>query len=95
MSRAFLPFWILTLCAGLTGLPCLRSRHRLARRGSRNEEALTFTHTASIARSALVDESVGFVVAPGGLLRIAIRCKVRKGKITAMDVIADPARLRR
>lgn len=56
-------------------------------------EALTYTHTARIARSALVDESAGFVVAPGGLLRIAICCTVRKGKITAMDVIADPARL--
>jgi RNA polymerase sigma-70 factor (ECF subfamily) len=59
------------------------------------KEALAYTHAARIAQPVLVDESVGFVVAPRGRLRIAIRCTVRKGKITAMDVIADPARLRR
>jgi hypothetical protein len=58
------------------------------------KEALTYTHAARIARTVLVDESVGFVVAPRGRLRIAIRCTVRKGKIAVMDVIADPARLR-
>jgi len=58
------------------------------------KEALTYTHVARIARSMLVDESVGFVVAPRGRPRIAIRCTVRKGKIAVMDVIADPAHLR-
>ena len=58
-------------------------------------ESLTYAHTARIAQPALVDESVGFVVAPRGRLRFAIRCTVRKGKIAAMDVIADPARLQR
>jgi RNA polymerase sigma factor (sigma-70 family) len=58
-------------------------------------EALTYAHTARIARPVIVDESVGFVVAPRGRLRIAIRCEVRKGKIAVMDVVADPARLRR
>lgn len=58
-------------------------------------EALTYTRTAHIARPVLVDCSMGFVVAPYGRLRIAIRCTVRKGKISEMDVIADPARLRR
>jgi RNA polymerase sigma-70 factor (ECF subfamily) len=57
-------------------------------------EALTYTHTARIARPVLVDESMGFVVAPRGRLRIAVRCAVSKGKIAVMDVIADPARLR-
>ena len=57
-------------------------------------EALTYTHTARIARPVLVDESVGFVVAPRGRLRIAIRCTVKKGRIAVMDVIADPTRLR-
>lgn len=58
-------------------------------------EALTYTRTARIARPVLVDTSMGFVVAPYGRLKIAIRCTVRKGKISEMDVIADPARLRR
>lgn len=57
-------------------------------------EALTYTRVASIAEPVVVDRSVGFVVAPGGRLRIAIRCTIRNGKIVAMDVIADPARLR-
>ncbi len=57
-------------------------------------EALTYTHTARIAQPAFVDESVGFVVAPRGRLRIVIRCAVRKGKIAMMEVISDPARLR-
>lgn len=57
-------------------------------------EALTYTHTARIAKPVLVDKSVGFVVAPRGRLRIAVRCAVRKGKIAVMDVVADPARLR-
>ena len=56
-------------------------------------ESLTYTHTALIAQPVLVDDSVGFVVAPRGRLRIAIRCTVRNGKIAVMDVIADPARL--
>jgi RNA polymerase sigma factor (sigma-70 family) len=58
------------------------------------QEALMYTRAARTARPALVDESLGFVVAPRGRLRIAISCKVRKGRIAAMDVIADPARLR-
>ena len=57
-------------------------------------EALAYTQAARIARPVLVDDSVGFVVAPRGRPRFAIRCTVRKGKITEMDVIADPARLR-
>ncbi|HTV82226.1 MAG TPA: sigma-70 family RNA polymerase sigma factor [Acidobacteriaceae bacterium] len=58
-------------------------------------EALTYTRVAHIARPALFDRSVGFIVAPHGRLRIAIRCTVRTGKIAAMDVVADPVRLRR
>jgi RNA polymerase sigma-70 factor (ECF subfamily) len=37
---------------------------------------------------------MGIVVAPRGRLRLVIACTVNRGKITAMDVIADPARLR-
>lgn len=58
-------------------------------------EVLTYSRAVRIARPVLVDGSAGFVVAPRGRLQIAIRCTVREGKITAMDVIADPAHLRR
>ena len=59
------------------------------------KEALTYTRAARIATSVVVNGSVGFVVAPYGRLRIAIRCTVRNGRITAMKVITDPARLRK
>jgi RNA polymerase sigma factor (sigma-70 family) len=58
-------------------------------------EALAYSHAARVARPVLVDDSVGFIVAPRGRLRIAMRCTVRNGKIAVMDVIADPAHLRR
>lgn len=38
-------------------------------------------------------EAVGIVVAPGGRLRIVIRCKAKQGKITEVEVIADTAHL--
>ncbi len=59
------------------------------------KEALKYTRAARVARSVVVDQSVGFVIAPRGRLRIAIRCTIKKGKIVSMDVIADPARLRK
>jgi RNA polymerase sigma-70 factor (ECF subfamily) len=59
------------------------------------KEALTYTGVARAARLVLVDGSPGFIVAPRGKLRTAMRCTVRKGKITEMEVIADPARLRK
>ena len=58
------------------------------------EESLTYTRAARIARPIIVDGSMGFVVAPHGRLRIAVRCTVRKRKIVVMEVVADPARLR-
>jgi RNA polymerase sigma-70 factor (ECF subfamily) len=57
------------------------------------KEATIYTRVAHIARPVLVDGSVGFVVAPRGRLRIAVRCTVRAGKIAEMDVVADPAKL--
>lgn len=45
---------------------------------------------------ALVDEAVGIVFAPAGHLRIALALTVSDaGRIAAIDVIADPDRLRR
>ena len=58
-------------------------------------ETLTYAHTARIAQPVLVDDSMGIVVALRGHLRIAVRCTVSKGKIVGMEVIADPARLRK
>ena len=58
-------------------------------------EALTHADRARFARAALVDESVGIVVAPRGRLLMALRCTVKNGKIIAMDVIAERARLGR
>ena len=58
-------------------------------------EATAYRNVAHIARLAVVDGSIGFVVAPRGELRIAVRCTVRAGRIREMNVIADPARLRR
>jgi len=54
---------------------------------------------AAIAREsqlALVDGAVGIVFAPAGQLRVALALTVcETGRITAIDVIADPDRLRR
>jgi RNA polymerase sigma factor (sigma-70 family) len=59
------------------------------------KEVLAYVRTARMARPVLVDNAMGFVVAPRGRLRIAVRCTVREEKIAAMDVIADPDRLRK
>jgi RNA polymerase sigma factor (sigma-70 family) len=57
------------------------------------EETLVFSQRARFAEAALVAGAVGIVVAPGGRLRLAITLTIEDGKITAYDVIADPARL--
>lgn len=65
-------------------------------RGAANvvKEALTHSDNARFARTALVNGSVGIVVAPRGRLRMAIRCTVKGRKIVEMEVIADRERLR-
>jgi hypothetical protein len=48
------------------------------------------------SRLALVDRAVGIVYAPAGHLRIVLALKINDaGRITAIDVIADPDRLGR
>ena len=42
---------------------------------------------------ALVEGSVGVVVAPRGRLSTVIIFKIRRGRIVEMDVITDPSRL--
>ena len=60
------------------------------------EGTLRYSRTARhLARVALVDGSPGLVVAPAGRPRIDLRLTIAKDKITEIDVIADPGRLRR
>ncbi|GAB2702692.1 sigma-70 family RNA polymerase sigma factor [Kitasatospora kifunensis] len=58
-------------------------------------ETLVFGRRARWAASALVDGTVGVVVAPRGRLVIALRVTVVDDRIAAYEVIADPARLAR
>lgn len=50
---------------------------------------------ARLARPALVDGAPGLVVAPRGRLRLALSLTIAGERIVAIDVIADPGRLRR
>jgi RNA polymerase sigma-70 factor (ECF subfamily) len=52
-----------------------------------------FSGRAQGARSALVDGTVGIVVAPRGSLLLVVNVTVAAGKITAIEAVADPARL--
>lgn len=58
-------------------------------------ETLVLGQRARFAEAALVNGSVGVVVAPHGRLLLVLAFTVEDGRITAYDVIADPARLRR
>lgn len=57
--------------------------------------ASTFNGRARAAQAARVNGAAGAVWAPGGTPRSAFDFVVRGGKITRIDVIADPARLSR
>ena len=46
------------------------------------------------AALALVDGTVGVVVAPHGRLTLAMRFEIRDARIAAIDVVAEPGRLR-
>ena len=45
------------------------------------------------ARTALIDGAVGVVVAPSGRLMLVLVVTIANGKITGVDVVADPERL--
>lgn len=53
-----------------------------------------FKGKATLARSALVDGVAGIVVAPGGRLLLVLVPTIVDGHIVAIDVVADPDRLR-
>jgi hypothetical protein len=56
-------------------------------------QGLAFSRRAQSARLALVNGAVGLIVAPRGRLSIAVSLTIVNGKITEMDVVADPERL--
>jgi RNA polymerase sigma factor (sigma-70 family) len=57
------------------------------------EETRVFSRRARSARLALVDGTVGIVVAPRGRLLLALSLTIKDDKITEIDVIAAPSRL--
>jgi len=59
------------------------------------EQSLIFSQRARFAQPGLVNGAVGVVMALRGRLVAAMVITVRRDKIVEIDVIADPARLRR
>jgi RNA polymerase sigma-70 factor (ECF subfamily) len=55
--------------------------------------AIVYGHLAQLTRPALVDGAIGVVMAPRGRLVRALRFAIANGRITAIEVIGDPARL--
>ncbi|QXJ23194.1 sigma-70 family RNA polymerase sigma factor [Actinomadura graeca] len=66
----------------------LRGARRIA------EETRTNAARARFARPALVDGAPGAVVAPLGRLQLVLRLRIDGGRVTAIDVVTDPGRLR-
>jgi RNA polymerase sigma factor (sigma-70 family) len=56
--------------------------------------AQQFAGRARVAQPALVNGAVGAVWAPGGQPRVVFGFTITGGKIVAIDILADPARLR-
>lgn len=59
------------------------------------EGTVALHERSRFAAVAPVDGDVGLVVAPRGRLLFALTVTVKGGRITAYDVVAEPARLRR
>ena len=53
----------------------------------------TFSGRARVAQLALVDGAVGAVWAPGGKPRVVFAFKIKRGKIVAIELLADPERI--
>jgi RNA polymerase sigma factor (sigma-70 family) len=70
------------------GDPVIRGAGAVAR------QTLVLGPRARFAEPALVDGTVGVVVAPHGRLVLALTFTVRDGRVSGYDVIADPGRLR-
>ena len=78
----------------------LRADHAAARAGASREVrgaaavADTFAGRARAAQPALVDGAAGLVWAPGGRPRVVFNFTITRGKIVAIEMVADPERLR-
>jgi ketosteroid isomerase-like protein len=59
------------------------------------KQALAFSQRARSVRPALVNGTAGVVADTGGRLLAVMGFTVRGGKIVEIDILADPARLRR
>ena len=59
------------------------------------KQALAFSQRARSVRPALVNGTAGVVADTGGRLLAVMGFTVRRGKIVEIDILADPARLRR
>ena len=55
--------------------------------------AKAFLGRAQAARPILVDGRVGVAVAPHGRLLLLLDVAIRDGRIAAMEIIGDPARM--
>jgi RNA polymerase sigma factor (sigma-70 family) len=55
--------------------------------------AETFKGRAAAARIALVDGEIGAVYAPGAIPAVVFKLTIADGRIAAIDLVADPARL--
>jgi RNA polymerase sigma factor (sigma-70 family) len=71
------------------GQPVLSGADAVAR------QTLVLGPRARFAEPALVNGTVGAVIAPHGRLQLVLAVTVAAGRVTAYDVIADPARLAR
>jgi RNA polymerase sigma-70 factor (ECF subfamily) len=59
------------------------------------EQALSFARRARFARLALADGAMAIAVVPHGRLTTIMLFEITHGKITGIDISADPERLRR
>jgi RNA polymerase sigma-70 factor, ECF subfamily len=57
--------------------------------------AIAFSARSRFAQPALVNGSVGIVVAPRGQLLVVLALTIAAGRIVEIDVVTDPERLRR
>ena len=71
--------------------------HGIEIRGAQNvaRAAASFSARGQVSRLALLDGKVGIVVAPRGRLQIALLLTMSGDKISAIEIVADPARLAR
>jgi RNA polymerase sigma-70 factor (ECF subfamily) len=67
----------------------IRGAHNVAR------QALSFQHLARFARPAMINGALGLVTAPQGRPAAVMAITIVDGRITELNILADPERLRR